>query len=201
MEEKKKQDQMAALMNAIFAESIRGYSLQPKLGISRKYKFRDAMVDERICEPCFDAYGRVFPAETAPTTQEIRRRSHPFCRCRIEWLRSIQADTATVSGDNGADYAVKQTGHLPERYLSKEKAIEKGWINQRGNLWEILPGISLYEEHKNRKKKLPTKQGRTWYEADINYHGGYRNTQRLLFSDDGLIFVTYDHYQTYFEII
>lgn len=78
MEEKKKQDQMAALMNAIFAESMRGYRLQPKLGISRKYKFRDAMVDERICEPCFDAYGRVFPAETAPTTQEIRRRSHPF---------------------------------------------------------------------------------------------------------------------------
>ena len=80
-------------------------------------------------------------------------------------------------------------------------AIEKGWINQRGNLWEILPGISLYEEHKNRKKKLPTKQGQTWYEADINYHGGYRNTQRLLFSDDGLIFVTDNLYQTYFEII
>ena len=37
MEEKKKQDQMTALMNAIFAESMRGYSLQPKLGISRKY--------------------------------------------------------------------------------------------------------------------------------------------------------------------
>ena len=49
MEEKKKQDQMAALMNAIFAESMRGYRLQPKLGISRKYKLRDAMVDDRIC--------------------------------------------------------------------------------------------------------------------------------------------------------
>ncbi len=192
---------MAALMNAIFAESIRGYSLQPKLGISRKYKFRDAMVDERICEPCFDAYGRVFPAETAPTTQEIRRRSHPFCRCRIEWLRSIQADTATVSGDNGADYAVKQTGHLPERYICKKDALKKGWVQREGNLWSIIPGAFIYEKHQDLEKKLPESPNRTWYEADINYHGGYRNKQRLLFSNDGLIFVTYDHYHTYFQIV
>ena len=44
-------------------------------------------------------------------------------------------------------------------------------------------------------------EGRIWYEADINYKRGYRNTQRLLFSNDGLIFVTYDHYETFAEII
>ena len=39
-----------------------------------------------------------------------------------------------------------------------------------------------------------------WYEADINYTGGYRNDDRILFSNDGLIFVTYDHYETFLEI-
>lgn len=36
-----------------------------------------------------------------------------------------------------------------------------------------------------------------WHE---NYTGGYRNTQRIVFSNDGLIFVTYDHYKTFAEI-
>ncbi|MBQ1250923.1 MAG: hypothetical protein IIY00_04930 [Clostridia bacterium] len=42
-----------------------------------------------------------------------------------------------------------------------------------------------------------------WYEADINYDSkiGYRGTDRILFSNDGLIFVTYDHYHTFKEII
>ena len=39
-----------------------------------------------------------------------------------------------------------------------------------------------------------------WYEADIDYQSGYRNTYRILYSNDGLIFVTYDHYQTFYEV-
>ena len=48
---------------------------------------------------------------------------------------------------------------------------------------------------------LPRKEGRIWYEADINYTGGYRNTERIIFSNDGLIFVTYDHFRTFIEVI
>lgn len=42
--------------------------------------------------------------------------------------------------------------------------------------------------------------GRIWYEADINYYEGRRNKHRILFPNDGLIFVTYDHYLTFYEI-
>jgi len=42
--------------------------------------------------------------------------------------------------------------------------------------------------------------GRIWYEADLNYIHGKRNGQRIVFSNDGLIFVTYDHYKTFYEI-
>ena len=53
---------------------------------------------------------------------------------------------------------------------------------------------------KNQKGKLPQAKGRTWYEADINYTSGHRGTERVLYSNDGLVFVTYDHYQTFYEI-
>lgn len=55
--------------------------------------------------------------------------------------------------------------------------------------------------YKNKKGILPQKEGRVWYEADINYIDGYRNNERLVFSNDRLIFVTRDHYNTFAEII
>lgn len=55
----------------------------------------------------------------------------------------------------------------------------------------------MYKEFENRDGILPEKKNRLWYEADINYKGGYRNKQRVVFSNDGLVFVTYDHYKTF----
>ena len=52
----------------------------------------------------------------------------------------------------------------------------------------------------NSAAKLPSAPGRIWYEADINYYDGRRNRHRVLWSNDGLIFVTYDHYSTFYEI-
>lgn len=56
------------------------------------------------------------------------------------------------------------------------------------------------DPYKNKERKLPSAPNRIWYEADINYISGERNRQRILYSNDGLIFVTYDHYQTFHEI-
>jgi len=55
--------------------------------------------------------------------------------------------------------------------------------------------------YQNRNKHLPHIAGRVWYEADINYYSGRRNGHRLLWSNDGLLFVTYDHYETFLEIV
>ena len=71
-----------------------------------------------------------------------------------------------------------------------------------GNLAEVLPGILIGGDiYKNRDKRLPDAPGRVWYEADFNYEGGYRNHCRLLYSNDGLVFVTCDHYLTFQEIV
>ncbi len=81
-------------------------------------------------------------------------------------------------------------------------AKENGWKKQKGNLRVNLPDAIIGGDiYKNREGKLPQKQGRVWYEADINYLGGFRNQHRLLYSNDGLIFVTYDHCSSFYEII
>ena len=55
--------------------------------------------------------------------------------------------------------------------------------------------------YNNLDKHLPDKSGRIWHEADINYTPGKRNKQRILWSNDRLIFATYDHYMTFYEIV
>ena len=65
----------------------------------------------------------------------------------------------------------------------------------------IIPDLYLEgDEFLNNKAKLPHAHGRTQYEADIDYTYGKRNLKRVLYSNDGLVFVTEDHYQTFYEI-
>ena len=84
---------------------------------------------------------------------------------------------------------------LPFNYLTKSEARELGWDSAAGNLWEVAPGMSIGgDRFGNREGLLPDARGRTWYECDVNYQGGYRGPERLLFSDDGLIYYSGDHY-------
>lgn len=69
-------------------------------------------------------------------------------------------------------------------------------------LSKVCPDKMIYGgEYYNGNGHLPNKEKRIWFEADINYRFGYRNNQRVVYSNDGLIFVTYDHYKTFFEIV
>ena len=116
-------------------------------------------------------------------------------------MRTKKAGTATDMGYRGADAVILFMNELPSYYLSKKQARKAGWQDWKGNLNDVLPGKMIGGVvYKNREGKLPDLPGRVWYEADINYENGYRNRQRLLYSNDGLIFVTYDHYQTFYEI-
>lgn len=95
--------------------------------------------------------------------------------------------------DNGANYCYN---------IDKDYAKNAGWNRLKGNLRKILPGAIIGGDiYDNEDKKLPEVLGRKWNEADINYTGGYRGKHRILYSNDGLIFVTYDHYNTFYEII
>lgn len=92
-------------------------------------------------------------------------------------------------------------GHLPGNYITKKEAQELGWDNKKGNLSEVAPGKSIGGSHfGNYEKALPEKKGRKYYECDLEYEGGYRGAKRLIYSNDGLIFYTEDHYQTFEQL-
>ena len=104
--------------------------------------------------------------------------------------------------ENGA-YSTKEDvalylhlyGKLPTNYLTKAEAAELGWVANKGNLWEVTDhGCIGGDRFGNREGLLPTAEGRRWFECDVNYTGGYRGEERLLYSNDGLIFYTGDHY-------
>ncbi len=119
----------------------------------------------------------------------------------MEALTAILAGTATNAGEDGVDLYVARHGTLPEQYISEAEAEMQGWKKWLGNLAEVLPGKMIGGRiYRNRSHKLPEADGRIWYEADFDYVSGYRNSCRLVYSNDGLLFVTYDHYVTFFEI-
>jgi hypothetical protein len=96
-----------------------------------------------------------------------------------------------------ADY-IKKYNSLPDNFITKQEAKNHGWNPARQNLWDVAPGKSIGgDRFFNREKKLPDKRGRIWYEADINYKGGKRGKDRIIFSNDGLIYKTEDHYRTF----
>lgn len=158
-----------------------------------------ARIKSTTCEECFSRNGKIYSFDDLIIIGESQL--HPNCGCWLERMRAIKAGNATDLGTDGADWWVKYLNKLPGYYITRDNAIQAGWNPFGGNLAEVAPGCMLFGGiYQNRKHQLPETNGRTWYEADINYAGGYRNKQRLLFSNDGLVFVTYDHYKTFAEI-
>ena len=126
---------------------------------------------------------------------------HPHCRCEIKPMESVSAGNATKDCNNGTDWWIKNYGVLPSNYITKQYAKNLGWINYLGNLNDVAPRMKIGGDvYKNRNGHLPQIPGRIWYEADINYDVGYRNHHRLIYSNDGLIFATYDHYMTFVQV-
>lgn len=79
---------------------------------------------------------------------------------------------------------------LPNNYLTKNEARELGWESSEGNLWEVTDEMLIGGDYfGNREGLLPEESNRDYYEADVNYEGGYRGAERLVYSNDGLIFI------------
>ena len=91
---------------------------------------------------------------------------------------------------------IRRTGSLPQNFITKKQAGELGW--QGGDLWRYARGKSIGgDRFGNFERRLPDKKGRIWRECDIEYRGGPRGAKRLIFSNDGLIFYTADHYESF----
>lgn len=112
----------------------------------------------------------------------------------------VEEDGTYTQKEEVAAY-IYQFGHLPSNYLTKKEAQKLGWKSSEGNLWEVAPGKCIGgDKFGNYEKMLPEEEGRTYYECDVNYNGGYRGEERLVYSDDRLIFYTGDHYNTFEQV-
>jgi guanyl-specific ribonuclease Sa len=110
---------------------------------------------------------------------------------------TVREDGQYSDKDSVARY-IHEFGHLPSNYISKTKARKAGWVDEEGNLWDVLPGKSIGgSDFYNDEGQLPDAKGRRWTECDIDYQGGFRNAKRIVFSNDGLVFYTNDHYRTF----
>jgi len=92
-------------------------------------------------------------------------------------------------------------GHLPPNFIRKNDARAQGWDNSKGNLQDVCPGMSIGgDRFGNFEGLLPDAEGRRWTECDVNYHGGFRGAERIVFSNDGLIYYTDDHYESFTQL-
>ena len=168
-------------------------------GNSTKWKNYQSVLIPTTCNDCEKRHGTIVSVNAWLAKWTVKL--HLWCYCTLVAMRTMHAGTATSMGINGVDYSLFYNKTLPNYYITKKEARRKGWISDEGNLSEACPnkmiGGDIFE---NRKGKLPDEPNRIWYEADIDYQSRYRNTYRILYSNDGLIFVTYDHYQTFYEV-
>ena len=112
----------------------------------------------------------------------------------------IEEDGRYTSKEEVAAY-LNTYGHLPNNYITKEEAKELGWNSKEGNLWEVAPGMSIGGDYfGNYEEILPEEEGRDYHECDIDTDGSYRGAKRIVYSNDGLIYYTEDHYET-FELL
>ena len=173
-------------------------SYSPPTQESRNDKNWIAALDLKTCLECREYHGQIYRMDETP---DIEPPLHPNCRCRIEPMKAVEAGYATKDGQYGADCWIKYVASLPKYYITDDELIALGWRRGKSPA-KFAPGKMLTRgTYQNRNGHLPQKPGRVWYEADINYYSGRRNGHRLLWSNDGLLFVTYDHYETFLEII
>lgn len=86
---------------------------------------------------------------------------------------------------------------LPKNFITNDDAKKLGWSG--GSLEKYAPGKSIGGDYfGNYEGKLPKKDGRTYHECDIDTKGASsRGAKRIVYSDDGLIYYTEDHYETF----
>ncbi len=112
---------------------------------------------------------------------------------------AIDEDGVYTSKDDVALY-LHTYGHLPSNFITKKEAEKLGWSG--GSLEPYAPGKCIGGSHfGNYEGILPEKDGRSYTECDIDTLGAdKRGAKRIVFSNDGLIYYTEDHYET-FELL
>ena len=121
------------------------------------------------------------PEETAPPAEEAP---------------AIDEDGYYTTKEDVALY-IYTYGHLPDNFITKKEAESLGWSG--GGLDDYAYGCCIGgNRFGNYEGLLPEADGRTYTECDIDtMHASKRGAKRIVFSNDGLIYYTDDHYESF----
>ena len=101
-----------------------------------------------------------------------------------------------LTEENRVIHYVKSNYRLPNYYITKGEARKQGWVASKGNLCDALPGRAIGgDTFSNREKTLPA--GKKYFEADVNYNCGNRNADRIVFTKNGEVWLTKNHYKSF----
>ena len=139
-------------------------------------------------------------AETSGKEEEVPA-EQPQNSEKKEQLRTDIREEGSYTSKEEVSLYLHLYGHLPDNYITKNRAQDLGWDSKEGNLDQVAPGKSIGgSRFGNYEGLLPEEKGRKYYECDLDYEGGYRGAKRLIYSSDGLIFYTEDHYKTFEQL-
>lgn len=132
------------------------------------------------------------PTPGSPTQED----SQPPAAEAESRQESLPEDGTYSSKEEVALY-IHTYGHLPGNFITKSEARKLGWSG--GSVEDYAPGKCIGGDHfGNYEGLLPEQDGRSYTECDIDTLGkGGRGAKRIIFSNDGLIYYTDDHYATF----
>ena len=155
-------------------------------------------VDEDMTEQS-ETYETAVETITSETSIPKYSETETVTESSVEKL-SVEKDGRYTTPEDVAEY-IHTFSTLPSNFITKKEAQKLGWDNKKGNLWDVTDQMSIGGDYfGNYEGLLPEEDGRKYTECDVNYEGGYRGSERIVFSNDGLIFYTNDHYKTFEQL-
>ena len=134
---------------------------------------------------------QIDPIETDPVQTE------PIETEPEETEALLDPDGWYYSAEDVALYLVTY-GILPSNFITKNEARELGWESGSVERWAGEGAAIGGDKFGNREGILPKASGRQYYECDIDTDGkNSRGAKRIVFSNDGLIYYTEDHYESF----
>ena len=135
--------------------------------------------------------------ETVPTEVSTSQNNNEIFKEDINSSAgNFSGNIDELTNENTVIEYVKNNKQLPDYYITKGEARKQGWVASKGNLCDALPGRAIGGDNfSNREKTLPS--GNKYFEADVNYNCGNRNADRIVFTKNGEVWLTKDHYKSF----
>ena len=136
-------------------------------------------------------------ADNAPSAEAAQSTTAVNTEIAEEPQAEALPEDGTYSSRDDVALYIHTYGHLPGNFITKKEARELGWSG--GSVEDYAPGKCIGGDHfGNYEGLLPEKSGRSYTECDIDTLGSSgRGAKRIIFSNDGLIYYTDDHYASF----